>query len=117
MSQKKHRKRKWHLNRLTIGIIAIIFLCAGTLYLIHTYNQSRIYGRWQSQETQKIVEFKKNGKVLLKTKGAEGEFVLLAPNKMTYTIDGRVFEMYYKVDRRTLEWGIDEEDPEIFKRK
>ena len=46
-----------------------------------------------------------------------GTFVLLAPNRLSYTIDDKVFEMYYTLEGRTLKWGMSEDVCEVFKRK
>lgn len=119
MPNKIHttKKRRLHATRLFMCISALILFCLVTLYMLYTYNQPRLYGRWQSQETNKIVSFKKDGTVILEDINKKCEFTLLSPNKMTYIIDDRLFEMYYELDGRQLKWGMNKESLEVFKRK
>lgn len=116
-TQKRRRRGRLHKGRLLGCIMVFSCICAATLYGIHTYNTPGLFGRWQSEETQKIVEFKKDGRVILKESTVKPTFVLLAPNRLSYTIDDKVFEMYYTLEGRTLKWGMSEDVCEVFKRK
>ena len=114
---QRSTRGKLHLGRLFLCIVMLFFICSATLLGVHTYNTPDIYGKWQSEETKKIIEFKQDGTVILKTANEVGEFELLTPNKLSYTIQDKLFIMYYILEGRTLKWGFSKENVEVFKRK
>lgn len=115
--QFENKKRKLHRGRLFLCIGIVSVLCAGTLYSIREYSYPEIYGRWQSEETKKIVKFNKDGTVTLEESDQTPTFKVLAPNKINYEVEGKSFEMYYDLAGRHLEWGMTEDTLEVFKRK
>ncbi|MGL4798833.1 MAG: hypothetical protein ACRCWY_05470 [Cellulosilyticaceae bacterium] len=112
-----HTKRKLHLGRLTMCVSILVIFCAVTLYGIHTYTNPSIYGKWCSLETNKTIEFKKDGKVILEDSSQKPTFKLLEPHQMSYSVEQKVFDMYYALEGRELKWGMDETNVESFKRK
>ena len=113
----RKRRGRLHMGRLIGCIMVLTFICGATLYSIHTYNTPGLIGRWQSEETQKIVVFKKDGQVILKESTSTPTYSILKPNWLSYTIDDKQFEMYYCIEGRTLHWGMSEDTVETFKRK
>ncbi|MGL4800581.1 MAG: hypothetical protein ACRCWY_14480 [Cellulosilyticaceae bacterium] len=115
--QLKNRKRKIHIGRLFLCLSVVGVLCAGTLYGIREYSYPELYGKWQSEETKKIVKFNRDGTVVLEESDQSPTFKVLTPNKIRYEVEDKTFEMYYDLEGRALEWGMTEETIETFKRK
>lgn len=103
--------------RLLIAIMVITLLCICTLYGYERYSNPQLQGKWQSQETNEVVTFTKDGKVILEGDGAAATYEMIAPGKMLYTIDHKDFHMTYALEGRQLSWGIEGGSLEIFVRK
>lgn len=117
MRNKRHLKRKIHYGRVVICLVISVVVGSGILYGVQQYNNPTIFGKWQSEETNYSVDFNENGTVVLEKSEYNPTFAIISPNKMNYTIDEKVFEMYYHIDGRTLYWGQTEDTLETFKRK
>lgn len=117
MTRRKKTKRKLHYGRALLCLGIVMAIGGSLLYSVHSYNYPSIYGKWESTQTNRRVKFNKDGTVTLQTEGSTPIFTLISSNKMNYTVDKKVFEMYYNIEGRTLYWGQNEDSVEIFIRK
>lgn len=113
----KKKTRKYNSFRIIAVTVFITFIAIGALYSVQTYNNPTIEGRWQSLATGEVIEFTKDGQVLLKDTGYIPEYQIVGTNKMAYIIDDKNFMMEYAIEGRTLKWGLSGKELEEFKRK
>lgn len=111
------KKEKQPVGRLVGAILIITMICIGTLYSYERYSNPDLYGKWQSELTGESIVFGKDGTMILENKKSQSTYEIIAPGKMRYTIEGKVFEMQYHIEGRTLSWGVEGEDLEQFVRK
>lgn len=111
------KARKYNSFRIIAVTVFITFVAVGALYSVQTYNNPSIEGKWQSLETGEVVEFTKDGQVLLNDTGYIPEYQVVGNNQMEYTIDDKQFTMEYTLEGRTLKWGLLGQPLEEFKRK
>lgn len=111
------KKDKQPIAKLVGAIFMITLICIGTLYGYQRYSNPPLYGKWVSKETGETVTFNRNGTVDVEDPTQQPIFELVAPSKMIYTIDKKVFEMSYELEGRQLTWGVEGENLEFFKRK
>ncbi|MGL4345529.1 MAG: hypothetical protein ACRCTE_10045 [Cellulosilyticaceae bacterium] len=111
------KKDKQPVVRLVGAILIITLLCIGTLYGYERYSNPNLYGKWQSEETDEIVEFMRDGTIVLENSAQNAHYEMVTPGKMRYNIDGKTFDMNYKIQGRQLSWSVEGEDLEYFNRK
>lgn len=111
------KKDRQPVIRIIVAIFVITLLCICTLYGYERYSNPTLQGKWQSEETGETVTFTKEGKVILDGTSSPAIYEKIAPGKMLYTIDGKVFHMNYELEGRQLSWGVEGENLEIFMRK
>lgn len=114
MAHKRTKKRKPSSFTWLLVTLSMLILCTGSMYTIKTYQNPTLYGKWVSKSTGEKLEFKEDGTVLLEGVTYSPSFSLPEPNKMLYTIGDKVFNMCYNVEGRTLEWGTERGEKEIF---
>ncbi|OOB77688.1 MAG: hypothetical protein BEN19_01435 [Epulopiscium sp. Nuni2H_MBin003] len=103
------------IANLSIGIIMSILLFFSGYYLYNYFNPT-IYGAWRSTSTDQIVEFRRNGEVIIGNTDYIAYIEVISPTKMRYIVDNKTFEMYYQIEGRKLYWGLDIDDLEEFNR-
>lgn len=97
-----------------IALIMLLFICFVSFSSLKNYNSPTLIGKWESLETGEEVSFSNNRLVTFKNTSKTGQYTILSPTKMEYTIDNKTFIMYYALDGRNLSWGIDENKLELF---
>lgn len=117
ITYKKYNKSPRSLKQMILVTVILIGCGTGSLYLIDTYNNPNLYGKWISTETLEEVVFNRDGTVTLKDAPYIPKFQIIAPDKMLYTIEDKEFDTYYKLEGRSLYWGLSKEQVEVFKRK
>ncbi|MGL4736790.1 MAG: hypothetical protein ACRCW2_04980 [Cellulosilyticaceae bacterium] len=121
MARKKfmyaRKKDRQPIIRIITSIFVITLLCICTLYGYERYSNPTLQGKWQSEETGEVVTFTKDGQVVLEGMNKPAIYEKIAPGKMRYTIDDKVFQMRYELEGRQLSWGVEGENLEIFMRK
>lgn len=112
----KHRRQ--NANRkialVIIGLCGIIIVCFAILKLAYRRQDITLQNTWQSKETGQILTFTSDGNVNLKGDLPNGIYHIISPNTMEYTVDGKTFQMIYRIVDRTLYWGLDEMSLESF---
>lgn len=119
IEQPAKNKRYKKIKNTVIIILVVILLGFSIRFGIkfyEIYNNPTLIGEWISEETGKTIEFVDNGQVLVDYMEV-GSYIITTPNKMEYTTQGQTFNMHYKLEQRSLIWGIDEEEYERFERK
>lgn len=108
--QKANRK----IALVIIALCTIIIVCFSILKLAYRRQDITLQGIWQSKETGQIVTFTSDGNVNLEGDLPNGIYHIISPNTMEYTVDGKTFQMIYRIVDRTLYWGLDEMSLESF---
>lgn len=113
----RKKARKYNAFRIVAAVVFVTFIAVGALYGTEHYNNPALYGKWQSIETGDVVEFRKNGTVVVDETKDNPEYEILSPNRMQYTVNDKDFVMQYNLEGRVLKWGIEGQELEEFTRK
>lgn len=108
MELRTNTKQKKSISTKIRAIVLIVMIGIITwkgLEFNKTYNNPLIIGKWISNETGKEVEFTQDGMVNV-DKIKAGDYIISSPNLLVYDIEGYTFEMNYKINQRSLVWGI-----------
>lgn len=111
----KCKKSKKPIIMITMQMIIVVTLIGIVVNFYGHYNHPSLVGKWISAETGKTVDFEENGIVKVDNI-ITGEYKITNPGLIIYKIEGRTFEMNYKIEERTLVWGLPHEE-EKFERK
>jgi len=115
-TKSKRYKRIKNTITIILVVMALAFSVKYGMKFYEIYNNPALVGEWVSVETGQTIEFVNNGQVLLDYIEV-GSYIITNPNTMEYTTEGQTFNMYYKLEERSLKWGIDEKEYERFDRK
>ncbi len=113
-SPKKRRGKK------IIFSLFFICLCILGYYLLRasaSYETPPLNGKWKSQETGKVLTFTDTGEVLKEDATLLGNYRILSPGEMEYTLNDKTFRMSYSLEGRQLQWGEKGQPYETFIRK
>lgn len=110
----KKKRRKILVGRVIFALFLLGLLVFSIFKLL---TNDSLYDKWESTESSTIVKFYKNGKVKIEGEDISANFLLLNEDKMEYTVEGKKFNMYYKVDDDLLYWGVNLDNLEKFTRK
>ena len=117
LPKKKKSRRKFRKYYRVILLAAVLGVSISSgVEMYNRYNNPSIEGEWISSETGRTVEFTKSGKVKVEQVQI-GTYIMTAPDSMVYHIEDQEFDMYYKLNKRSLIWGIIGEEEELFERK
>ncbi|MHC1747042.1 MAG: hypothetical protein AB9856_01470 [Cellulosilyticaceae bacterium] len=118
MANKKRVKTKLSAPIRSIAILAcLLVLFTLSIGLLKQYQNPGLQGKWLSKETGEVVEFKKDGTVVLEDSVERPSYKLISSERMEYNIKDKTFLMPYALQGRALKWGLNTETMEIFNRK
>lgn len=118
MARKKKGKTKLSPAVKSIATLAcLLILFTLSIGILKQYQNPALYGKWLSKETGEVVEFKKNGTVILEGSKERPSYKIISSERMEYNVEDKTFQMKYALDGRTLKWGMTNDTMEIFKRK
>ena len=98
------------------GLTAIFILCFLVLKFMYTIQNTTLQSTWRSEETGQVLTFTNDNLVQFEGDLSSGIYHILSPGTMEYTIDGKTFQMLYRIEKNKLYWGIDEAHLESFVR-
>ncbi len=112
---KRHKSKIFIMTITTILIIIVGMVIKKGMEFYKIYNNPSMIGKWTSLETGIEVEFTEEG--IVNVEGVQtGAYIIKPPNLLVYDIEGYTFEMNYKINQRSLTWGLPGEE-ENFERK
>lgn len=114
---KHKRKPNGTFIRLCVFTsVLTVFLvgCFCILKLTYLSQNAVLQSKWRSEETGQVLTFTEDNKVKLENSKATGIYYIRTPEKMEYTIEGKSFQMIYRIDGNKLYWGLDSENLECF---
>ena len=123
MSQNKYLRKKSRKKRYTnllSACIIIVILLIGSIGILQwvDYNDTKsLIDTWQSEETNQILSFTTDGRVISKSNPSINTYRIISPTLLEYTIDDKTFQMYYHIEDDILYWGLNELNLEKFNRR
>ncbi len=110
-------KKKKKYSKSIIALILISCFLIFSVLIINIFSSTHrdsIIGRWESEKTGNVVNFKPNGEVKLTAPFITATYHIITPNLLEYTVSDMSFEMIYRIQDNKLYWGIDESNLEVF---
>lgn len=99
---------------ILIALCLILAICFIFLKIMYNRQNITLQNTWQSTETGQILSFNVDGSVDIKGKSLNSVYHIISPNRMEYTVDGKTFQMTYRIEDTTLYWGLSEMSLERF---
>lgn len=116
----KSRPRRIRSNQnkkkplILIALCLILAICFSFLKIMYNRQNITLQNTWQSTETGQILSFNVDGSVDIKGKPLNAIYHIISPNRMEYTVDGKTFQMIYRIEDAILYWGLSEMSLERF---
>ena len=98
------------------GLTTIFILCFLVLKFMYTIQNTTLQSTWRSEETGQVLTFTEHNSVEFEGNLPSGIYHILSPSTMEYTIDGKTFQMLYRIEKNKLYWGLDKDHLECFVR-